>query len=245
MSDLFCRLAVAYIIGEFLIDGKGLGKAPCSSKARLVHQLVIAAMMAAFSFNYIVNSSGSILVIGILVIAVIHFVIDCTKANHRTYGVGTFVVGQTALFALMGIVALVVTVPLTDICSMLVSAYSNAQVPRYVLGYLAALLGGNAFINAALRAIPRESVCPSEKMDHYLEVNQLLTAGAWLGIIERTLIITLALLDQYTAIGFVFTAKAFARKSWETDSYKGMYFLVGTLMSFLIAILAAVWIKYG
>ncbi len=60
-------------------------------------------------------------------------------------------------------------------------------------------------------------------------------AGRWIGRLERFLILTFVLLNQYEAIGLLVAAKSIFRFS---ESRKvGEYVLIGTLLSFTIAIL--------
>lgn len=66
---------------------------------------------------------------------------------------------------------------------------------------------------------------------------EVLRIGSWIGILEREIILLLGLLGQYGAIGFVLTAKSLARyKQLEEQAFAEKY-LVGTLLSALIAIL--------
>lgn len=61
--------------------------------------------------------------------------------------------------------------------------------------------------------------------------------GATIGYLERCLIALCLIMDKYNAIGFVIAAKAFARSSTlKQDSEKCEYFLVGSLFSYLSAI---------
>lgn len=69
--------------------------------------------------------------------------------------------------------------------------------------------------------------------------------GRIVGNFERFLIVTLVLLDQYTAIGFVLTAKSVARfKQIEEDRAFAEYYLVGTLTSSTIALVVGLLIKW-
>lgn len=61
----------------------------------------------------------------------------------------------------------------------------------------------------------------------------LANAGKWIGICERILILTFVIMGQYTAIGFLMTAKSILRFSEkENTQLKTEYVLVGTLVSF-------------
>ncbi|MET3114704.1 hypothetical protein AAKU52_002441 [Pedobacter sp. CG_S7] len=74
----------------------------------------------------------------------------------------------------------------------------------------------------------------------------LASAGKWIGICERVLILTFMLLHQYTAIGFLMTAKSILRFSEkETNTQlKTEYVLVGTLVSFTSSAIMGVVISY-
>ncbi|GGK68771.1 DUF3307 domain-containing protein [Rufibacter glacialis] len=71
---------------------------------------------------------------------------------------------------------------------------------------------------------------------------ELKEAGRWIGIIERVLIISFVLLDQYEAIGFLIAAKTIIRFK-ETDQRKSEYFLFGTLLSISLSIFLALGMK--
>lgn len=67
-------------------------------------------------------------------------------------------------------------------------------------------------------------------------VSETIRIGSWIGILEREIILLLGLLGQYGAIGFVLTAKSLARyKQLENKAFAEKY-LVGTLLSALVAI---------
>ncbi|MGI6709115.1 MAG: hypothetical protein ACOX33_08460 [Dethiobacteria bacterium] len=62
-------------------------------------------------------------------------------------------------------------------------------------------------------------------------------AGRYIGMLERALILSLALANAFTSIAFVLTAKSIARyKELENRDF-AEYYLAGTLLSTLLAIL--------
>lgn len=64
-------------------------------------------------------------------------------------------------------------------------------------------------------------------------------AGALIGILERLIILILLSVGQYSAIGFVLTAKSIARYNKMADDPKfSEYYLLGTLLSSLLVIIA-------
>ena len=66
------------------------------------------------------------------------------------------------------------------------------------------------------------------------EDGSLENAGRWIGRLKRFLILTLVLLHKYEAIGLLVAAKSIFRFSESRDI--GEYVLIGTLISFAIAI---------
>ena len=73
------------------------------------------------------------------------------------------------------------------------------------------------------------------------ETGELEKAGRLIGNIERILALVFVLLNQYPAIGFLITAKAILRFK-DTSTAKTEYVLIGTLLSFGVAILIGVFI---
>lgn len=68
-------------------------------------------------------------------------------------------------------------------------------------------------------------------------------AGRYIGYLERFLILTFVIVDNYEAIGFLLAAKTLVRYpdiSEDRKGHFGEYFLVGTLTSFGIALIAGV-----
>lgn len=70
--------------------------------------------------------------------------------------------------------------------------------------------------------------------------------SAWIGILERILIFVFILSGQFSAIGFLIAAKSIFRfnDTREEGNKKAEYFLLGTLISFTIAIVTGLIINY-
>jgi hypothetical protein len=69
-------------------------------------------------------------------------------------------------------------------------------------------------------------------------------ASGWIGILERTLIVIFVTTNQFSAIGFLIAAKSVFRfgEAKEGGNKKAEYFLLGTLVSFTLAIIAGLGI---
>ena len=71
-------------------------------------------------------------------------------------------------------------------------------------------------------------------------------AGKWIGIFERILIFILVIYNQYQAIGFLIAGKSFIRfsESGEKTRTQTEYILIGTLISFTLAIGTGAVVSY-
>ena len=74
------------------------------------------------------------------------------------------------------------------------------------------------------------------------EKDELPNAGKLIGITERILTLTLIILGQYAAIGFIMAAKSILRFK-ETQTQKAEYVLIGTMLSFGIAIITGIFVQ--
>lgn len=98
------------------------------------------------------------------------------------------------------------------------------------------------FVSLVFKIIPQtiedanKEDAESDKDKDVRNKDEIIKIGAWIGILEREIILLLGLLGQYGAIGFVLTAKSVARyRQLENKAFAEKY-LVGTLLSSFIAI---------
>lgn len=77
------------------------------------------------------------------------------------------------------------------------------------------------------------------------DASALKNAGKWIGIFERILILVFVLTAHYDAIGFLIAAKSFIRfsESGRKTRAQTEYILIGTLISFTIAIVVGTLIN--
>lgn len=77
--------------------------------------------------------------------------------------------------------------------------------------------------------------------------DSLSKAGIYVGIFERLLVFIFIMIGQYAAIGFLIASKSILRVSTEKDPdsrKKTEYVLIGTLISFTIAIIISLLARY-
>ncbi len=68
-------------------------------------------------------------------------------------------------------------------------------------------------------------------------------AGQFIGVLERIIISIFLLLNQYGAIGLVLTAKSIARFKQLEDKNFAEKYLIGTLLSFVIALILSIMVR--
>ncbi len=76
-----------------------------------------------------------------------------------------------------------------------------------------------------------------------VETSGLRGAGMAIGIVERVMVLTFVLVNQYTAITVIFAAKSIARFNELKDRKMAEYYLVGTLASITFALLVGIAIR--
>jgi hypothetical protein len=69
---------------------------------------------------------------------------------------------------------------------------------------------------------------------------EIIDGGKLIGQFERLIILTFVLLNQYEAIGFLITGKGIIRFAEKDENLRSEYILVGTMMSYALAILTGV-----
>ncbi|MEN0651921.1 MULTISPECIES: DUF3307 domain-containing protein [Hyphobacterium] len=116
---------------------------------------------------------------------------------------------------------------------------SGMFLPGAVLSVFAIGAGAIAATRAGefmIALFMQRFVLPSiEKKDATAD-NGLVAGGAWIGLLERSLIFLLILIGQFEAIGYLLAAKSILRFQYAKDRSHSEYVIIGTLASFSWAI---------
>ncbi|KPB06406.1 DUF3307 domain-containing protein [Bacillus sp. CHD6a] len=83
----------------------------------------------------------------------------------------------------------------------------------------------------------------SEEYTYMVMKHQDLSRGKVIGYLERLLVVALILMGSFSAVGFIVAAKSLTRFKQMDDRDWAEYFLLGTLTSFLFAIIFGVLLK--
>ncbi|MEZ0343693.1 MAG: hypothetical protein ABWJ99_02640 [Caldimicrobium sp.] len=103
-----------------------------------------------------------------------------------------------------------------------------------IAGYLFCLFVGSLFVSLIFKILGY----PEAKL------SGIKRAGMIIGLFERFIILTFVLLNQYSGIAFIFTAKSIARFEELKNREFAEYYLIGTFASLSFALLCGEIIKF-
>ncbi len=187
----------------------------------LVHGVVSAVILALWEYSYGWQQLSTVL-LSTAAIMLSHYLIDIAK-SYSNKGVVPFLLDQIAHIAV--IIALCIYI--TDNQSLIayVSALAtNPKVLWVVCGYLIILSPSAVFIRMMLERLTA----------NFSSEGNLPLAGQSIGMIERVLMLSFILLDQFAGLGFLLAAKSvfrFGDLSASKDKKLTEYVMLGTLLS--------------
>jgi len=103
----------------------------------------------------------------------------------------------------------------------------------YILGYLVSIFGCHLVVRLLLNRYRND-----------IPDGGLKRAGALIGCLERILVFTLILMQQYAGISIVFAAKSIARFENLKDRKFAEYYLIGTLSSIISSMFIGILAKW-
>ncbi len=226
---MMCKLLILQFLAHLVSDFYLQTEKSCKSKADnafksrhlYIHALITfgCAWLFSLSFHFLWAA---------LLIAVLHLVIDGLKSVCKNLK-GAFFIDQ--LLHLAVIVAVVITFNNIGEISLPIWL-PETKVLLWVWAFVFCLRPANFFIQNIFKEA--KITIPDNGKEQSLP-----NAGRVIGNVERMLTLVFVMLGQYEAIGFLLAAKSLLRFR-ETDTVKSEYVLVGTLLSFGIAILSGV-----
>ena len=242
----FSLLLVALIIGHFLADFYWQPMSWVNErntrhfKAKklyfhvLVHGITSAIILTLWEYTFGWQQLSTVL-LATAVIMLSHYFIDIAK-SYSNKGVVPFLLDQIAHIAV--IIALCIYI--TDNQSLIayVSALAtNPKVLWVVCGYLIILSPSAVFIRMMLERLTA----------NFSSEGSLALAGQSIGMIERVLMLSFILLDQFAGLGFLLAAKSvfrFGDLSASKDKKLTEYVMLGTLLSVSVTLFIGLGVIY-
>lgn len=232
---------VAHLIADFSLQSADWAEKKAQKFRYLAgHAVVYAAVIAAVAFLCI---PGNVVWIPLTIIALSHFFIDWIRVHaDKKYKTPTahfssFVIDQVLHIAIIyiSVCAFGLNEQVKSWLTDLASAAPVEQILRYALIFIIILDPASVFVKKLSIYVSGNTNNGGQKKEP--------PVGSVIGKLERILTVILVLCNEIGAIGFVLTAKSIARyKQLDNQNFAEKY-LVGTLSSTAIAIIAALLLK--
>ncbi|MEO6832416.1 MAG: DUF3307 domain-containing protein [Chitinophagaceae bacterium] len=226
---LIARLLVAHVLGDYVLQPDAWVAQRNQKQFRApylyLHALVQTTLALLFCFSF--QDWWIALTIGLG-----HLILDGLKALFKQNNLAGFVIDQ--LLHVLIIIGCWLVLNNSLNYSSLKSIFSTPLLWWLLSGILLI-----AFLHPKLIAL----AIKSWRLDIPKEREPLYRAGRWIGIMERLLVFVFVLLGQYAAIGFLLAAKSifrFGDLRESKDKGHTEYVLIGTLLSFSLAIFTGI-----
>lgn len=171
-------------------------------------------------------------------ISIAHFFTDLWKL-HKGDTLKLFVIDQLLHVLAILVAWLFLTSNFENVVPFLEKVFKSTGVMAIIIGYLSIIFPAGLLIGKATQRWQTEVTGDHEK-------EGLNSAGRYIGIFERVLVLTFILTSNLSAIGFLIAAKSILRFSDKSESgarKQTEYVLVGTLMSFSITIIIGLLVR--
>ena len=200
----------------------------------LVHGVISALIITVWEYTFGWQQLSSVL-IATASIMLSHYFIDIAK-SYSNKGVVPFLLDQIAHI----LVIIALSIWLTDNNSFMAAINNMLTDPKIlwvVCGYLIILSPSAVFIRMMLERLT----------SNFSSTGSLPLAGQSIGMLERVLMLSFILLDQFAGLGFLLAAKSvfrFGDLSASKDKKLTEYVMLGTLLSVSVTLFVGLGINY-
>ncbi len=227
---LLLKLVLAHLLSDYFFQAKSWVDSKNKSKVKspeLYYHIGITFLAA-----WVVTGLFWISII----ISILHYLIDLAKIYSPWQNIYTFLLDQV-LHLIVLLAIWVIYLDINGLFSQILNEFStNYNFFVFLMGYVFISVPAGILIGMFTNKWRNEI---SNSPDRRESLSQ---AGQWIGILERMLVLTFILINQFSAIGFLIAAKAILR--FRDSEIKQMeYVLIGTLSSFTLTILVGLLIK--
>lgn len=238
VHEFILRLLVAHLLADFLIQPKRMVNAKLIRSWRSSALYLHVAIHIACSFLLLWTFDPWV---WILLLGVSHLLIDLLKihlSNRYPHNETTwFILDQALHIGMIFLISYLYNPAQFELANAFpdISATFNWGV---ILGALALTTPAAFLVKALMQKFP----LPSSESTHGLE-----NAGLYIGVLERLLTFTFILTGHWEAVGFLIAAKSifrFGDLREQKDIRLTEYILIGTFLSFGLAIMCALLVQY-
>lgn len=248
MITILIKLIAAHLIGDFLLQTDWICEMKYSRNIskRLIALGIHSGVQAVLSYVFIAEWT---LWVVPLVIFISHFIIDFVKVFCNGKRLPALLMDQLAHYVvIIGLWGLLCNKG----CYNISTTYLSLSFWAILTSYIAVLAPSSILIKSFIEFegwIPRASqpLTSAETAQQEEPLQGLPNAGKWIGYLERVLILTFIYTGNIEGIGFLLAAKSvfrFGELNRTQDIKVTEYVLIGTFVSFTIAIVIGFGIKW-
>lgn len=224
--NVLIKLIFAHLLADFSLQSTTL----CENKKKLgikgmKYQILHALIHASTTYLILMDWEQWIIP---LLIFISHFIIDLIKIKFKI----SFVLDQIFHFAIIFILYFWQYSNIENIFEIFQKLHNHTNLWIIILSYLIVLKPTSVIIGLLI-----EKWLSNQKES--VPDNGLPKAGHYIGYLERLLIVTFIHMGYYESIGFLLAAKSifrFGELKEKEELRSTEYVLIGTLLSFIIAI---------
>ena len=228
MILLLLKLMLAHLIGDFFLQPQKWVKDKEKKKLKSVWLYVHVLVHVVVLFLIVCNFNDALLIISV---GIIHFVIDALKLTFQNKKNKRLLFFVDQLFHFISIVVMT-----------LLFFQDDFEFRLDITPQLLLLIICIGFLTMPT-AIIMKTVFSKWNISKLTKDNESLKdAGKYIGVLERLLVFVFIVFGQWEAVGFLITAKSVFRFGDLTASKERKlteYILIGTLISFGIAIMVS------
>jgi len=237
--DILLRLVIAHILADFIFQSTPLKRDKVFSKHFLLHLFTIGVLI------YLMLP-GWTNIYGPIAIMLTHGLIELVVFRLWKNNSFAMLIDQVIQITVLVIFWLIITDnTMASVWYSIGATFYKTSTLIVIAAYLAISFPAGALMGHLTKRWQNEIMA--------LGSDSLKDAGKWIGIIERTLVLTFILMKQWAAIGFLLGAKSvlrFGELKDGTQQKKTEYILIGTFLSFLLSIAIGIFVlfyleKYG
>jgi len=232
---ILLQLFLAHVLVDFVFQSKALVRHKKTYKTRSWFLYVHVFLAGLFTYLILRDWSEWL---APLIIIITHYFIDLWKLYQPKDSLKIFLIDQALHVLVLILVWLYLIEGFNGVLPNLALLFSSTAFIAILTGYLLVIFPVGFIIG---RATERWQ----EEINEEESSNSLKKAGRYIGIFERVLVLTLILVNQFAAIGFLIGAKSILRFTDTKDGGRKQteYVLIGTLMSFALSILVGLAVK--
>lgn len=246
-------LMIGHLLGDFYFQTNELAKKKKESFAyTALHCFIYSFVM----FVVLAIATGKLVncILPTLLVGVLHLLVDGIKCgmykcvNLEKKELPIFIVDQIIHIGILFVINCLWTLKynvdwIPGISEDFLNSIQNAPVT--ILAFLLCGKPTAIMVSLVFGLIPKTIEKAESKSVMIIDGSKKenVRIGSWIGILEREIILILGLLGQYGAIGFVIAAKSLARHSQLNEPAFAEKYLIGTLLSSLIALLSVMMTK--